>query len=311
VAEPARIAREPGILPALAPLVDAERFQQFTERAGFDPRETSDLVVAGFELGTLYLLSAPERGPQIEQAFRDRLLRGEVIEQPHPALTRIQGVAGTRPQALLHARDRLVAVAVDDLRLVRFVEGYLLGRFRKTPPALAGAALRDHADFAAAAPLRLWIPGSPGAGPLDDLPDARSGVTATLAGAEFVGAKGCACEGGGADPVVRLHLAVAGPWEPADTRGELLETLWRQVVDSPTGHLLALDRPLRPPSVEVVAAGTGARIELHVDYLLRPLVHRLRGVLAGSLEELFSSSDAPPGPPREAPSGGTDGASRE
>lgn len=313
VAEPARIASEPGVLAALAPLVDDADFRRFAERSGFDPRHTPQLVVAGFEVGTLYLLSEGKRGPRIERAFQDRLLRGEVIEQVHPAITRIRGVAGTRPQALLHARDQLVAVAVDDTRLVRLVEGYLLGRFRKTPTALSGAALRHHADFAASAPLRLWIPGAPGEGPLGPLsgrsgedpsdagaietpgpPDSvLAGVTATMAAAEFLGSKACPCEGDAAGPVLRLHLALAGPWEPTEANPAVLESLWLNVARSPTGHLLGLDEPLALPAVEVVGAGQGARVELQVDYALRPLLRRLRGVVAGTLEELFSGPDGP------------------
>src|SRR5690606_1193683 len=166
LAHPERIAAAPGVLEALAPLVSDDGWSRFTERNGFDPRRSPTLLAAGFELGTLYLIEPPEpaHGRSMEERFRERLSHGEVVARPHPALTPVQGVLAGTPQALLRVEDRFVAHADGDPSLIRIVEGFLLGRFTKTPSALRGATLRAHATFADGAPLRAWIPG-----PLDDL----------------------------------------------------------------------------------------------------------------------------------------------
>lgn len=290
-AEPSRIAAQPGVLEALGPLVDEAAFGRFVDHSGFDLRKTHHAVIAGFELGTLYLVD--ETDPAVERSFRERLLAEKVARSPHPALTRIHGVVGTTPEALLRAEDRLVAWSVGDLTLVRLVEGYLTGRFRRTPSALRGAALGPHADFAADAPLRFWAPGPfelLGAfGPPESLPD----VTATLAALEPFQPAVCACRGPDlAGPAVRIYVSFAGPWAPGDVTTTPLERAWRALAESPTGRLLGLDAPLRAPEFSVTELADGARLDLRVEFPLRPLARNLRAVLTGSLEEVLSAPRA-------------------
>lgn len=304
--EPARIARHPGVLPALDPLIGEDDWKAFRGRNGFDLRETEDALIAGFDFGTLFLLATSDRDAAIERRFRQRLLRGHTSARPHPDVIRVQGVVGETPQTLVRARGHLIALAEGDPSLARIVEGYLLQRFRKTPTALAGAALRDHADFAAGFPLRLWVPGpQQSAGemppPFDQLAEALPGVTAFLAGADFFEERPCACRPEApAGPALRLRIAAAGPWDPEGVSPEPLGVLWDSLAASPSGRLLHLDTPLRPPRPMVAPRTEGARLEITVDLALGPLLRGLYELLAGELEQIFSP---PPGDSSTHPEG--------
>lgn len=282
------------MLPALDPLIGADDWKAFRERNGFDLRETKEALVAGFDFGTLFLLATSGQDAAIEQRFRQRLLRGQTSARPHPDVIRVQGVVGETPQTLLRAQGHFIALAEGDPTLARIVEGYLLQRFRKTPTALAGAALREHADFAAGFPLRLWIPGpQQSAGelppPFDHLGETLPAVTAFLAGADFFEEKPCACRPGApAGPALRLHVAVAGPWDPDAVSPEPLGALWDALAESPSGRLLHLDTPLRAPRLAVAPLPEGARLEVIVDLALGPLLGGLHELVAGELEEIFS-----------------------
>lgn len=300
--EPARIARHPGVLPALAPFIGEADWKAFHERNGFDLRETTGALVAGFDLGTLFLLEADGRDDAVERRFRGRLLRGHTSAKPHPDVIRVQGVVGEMPQTLVRARGQLIALAEGDPSLARIVEGFLLRRFRKTPTALAGAALRDHADFAAGAPLRLWIPSpqqnaSELLSPFADLTETLPGTTAFLAGADLFEEKPCACRPGApGGPALRLRIAAAGPWDPNRISPEPLGALWDALAMSPPGRLLHLDAPLRPPQLTITPLPEGARLEVTVDLALTPLLHGLHELLAGELAEIFSHPKASSSP---------------
>jgi hypothetical protein len=291
LASPQRVAEHPGLLDALAPLVDEAAWQRFSDRNGVDPRVTASALIAGFELGTLYMVSDGMAGPTMVQRFRDRLLKGEATAQPHPRLLRVRGVVGESPQALLHAKDRLVALSVGDPTLVRLVEGYLLGRFRETPPVLSGAALGPHAQFEGNAPLRLFVP-DPAAeipwlfeGPLASLRES----SAALLALELFDLPSCKCRPDGpTGPGLRLHWAVAGPWAPSEVSAQPLLEAWEALSLSATGQLLQLHPPLNPPrqSVSPLEDG-GSRLELRVELALKPLVRSLQDVLSAELEEIF------------------------
>ncbi len=313
LADPARIAAVPGALEALAPLVNDAGWSRFTERNGFDPRRSPRLLVAGFELGTLSLIEPPDlpgpaHGRSMEERFRQRLLHGEVVTRPHPALTRVQGVVAGSPQALLRVEDRFVAHADGDPSLIRVVEGFLLGRFTKTPSALRGATLRAHATFGDNAPLRAWFPG-----PLDDpsvFPDSELFHTATagLVALELFDPSSCpprgTCPPQGQPrqhegPALRLQLALAGPWS-SDGDASSLERLWRSLAQSALGRLLRLDAPLSPPRSQVVPTADGTRIELVLELALAPLVRGLHDVVAGELPDLLAARP-PEGPAPVSP----------
>lgn len=293
-AEPARIARQPGVLRELTAWIDEAAWHSFEERNGFDLRTTPHLLGAGFPFGTLVLLPSSDRDDTIERRFRERLLHHDATtSRPHPALSRLHGVTATAPEALLRAHDRLVALATGDLTLVRFVEGYLLRRLVKTPPALEGVTLRPHARFAEGAPLRLWV-----TAPFDEalpLPvELREEASAVILAAEFFElAVDRKVEPEAESPQLglRLRLAVAGPWDPNEISPEPLKRAWSALAESSLGHLLDLEAPLREPEFGVTrpdGANSGARLELTVELPLGPLLQRLQGLLVGSLSDLFA-----------------------
>lgn len=287
LAEPARIARA-DVLEALAPLVDDGAWKRFEDRNGFDVRATSEAAVAKFEYGTLFLWRPGSEDELIERRFRERLLQDDSSKRPHPRLTSVRGLVGQTPQGFLRAQGQLVTLAVEDPTLVRVVEGYLLGRFRKTPSALRGAALRDDADFAEDAPLRFFMP-APADGQTFPPPlHVFSGAQAFLGAASFE-------EGPDATdgPIVRLRLAVSGPWEARETSTEPLEDAWHRVATSATGRLLHLDQPHTQPELRVVEGPGHTRLELQVNLSVRLFLQGLRQFLSAELEEIFPPAEAP------------------
>lgn len=281
LAEPRRIAEAPGFLPLLRPLIDGEGFDAFAAKNGFDLRSAPGVLVAGFDLGTLYVLPAEGRDAVIAERFRERLLGGVKEAHPHPRLTRITGVAGATPESLLRADDQLVAIATGDPQLVRVVEGYLLGRFRKTPSALRGAALAPLGDFAEDAPLRIFFPGPFGE---EDVPGVlRNALLGTATSAALAVSFRETPE---AAPLeLELRLALCGDFgDEAEARSRL-EDAWTSITAGSAARWFGLHRPLRPASI----TASPDRLELSASFDAEKLLTALYGAARAELAELFPS----------------------
>ncbi len=286
LASPRAVTEERAFWNALRELVSERAFQDLSARNGFDLRQSASALVAGFDFGTLYLVSADGHDARITEHFQSRLLQGAKVARPHPRLTRITGVAGTTPEALLRAEQQLVAVAVDDPSLVRLVEGYLLGRFRKTPTALRGAALAELAEFARDAPVRAFFPG-----PFDE-----HHVPGPLRGALLASATAVACAvsirdrdaTGAPDDSLTFHvrLALAGDWSRDETASSRLHAAWQALSVTSPGRWFGLDRPVSPATVRASAS----LLELELDLDGRRLLEATRDAAHTELTELFGES---------------------
>ncbi len=290
LASPRAIAREPGLLPARAPLLPESGFQGFSTRNGFDLRETSSALVAGFDLGTLYMVSADGSDASATTAFEERLLASSTVHHPHPRLTRVVGVAGTSPQALLRAENQLVAVATSDPALARVVEGYLLGRFKKTPVALRGAALTSLATFGDNAPLRAFFPGpfdeQAVPGPLRST--LLAGATAAALAVSFrdVAADAKTESGASSSPPLVLHieLVLAGDWSADDEAAARMQAAWEALSNTGPGRWFGLHRPVTAPEVQRSANFLRLRVDLDGNVVFRAL----RDAANAELHELFA-----------------------
>jgi hypothetical protein len=278
-------------LDALTPLVPEAGFQGFSERNGFDVRKTSSALVAGFDLGTLYLVSADGQDARIADTFQSRLITSPRVAHPHPRLTRVTGVAGTTPESLLRADSQLVAVAVDDPALVRVVEGYLLGRFRKTPPALRGAALTTLATFAENAPLRVFFPG-----PFEeqDVPGPLrttllAGATAAALAVSFRDFAGDGAHAGNRALVLHAHLVLAGEWSEDEEAPARLRAAWDALSSTSAGRWFGLDRPVSVAEVRKSAKCLELDVDLDGHFLLRAL----RDAANAELHEIFTDPPVP------------------
>ncbi|MGC4091966.1 MAG: hypothetical protein QM756_29595 [Polyangiaceae bacterium] len=145
------------ILPLLLP---PERLDAFAKGTGVDLRQVESGLIAGFDLGTLYVVSPPRgSAPQIVEHFRERILNGEHRQFPHPDLERVYGVVGTTPELLVRVDQHLVAVATRDPTPARVVEAFARSRLKTSPTALHGAALSTLSPPPADAFVTFYAPG--------------------------------------------------------------------------------------------------------------------------------------------------------
>lgn len=254
------------------------RLASFARVTGIDLEQTERGLIAGFDLGTLYLADASGWVSPPEQAFLDRLAGSELVRQPHPRITTLSGLAGTRPEALVHVEHELVAVAVGDLALARVVESFAAGRFEHVASAFEGAALSTlPAELLAPLPLAIYVPG-----PLD--PERLGDSTGLVAAAAAL-----AVTLHPAAAQLTLELALAGHWLP-DVDGTRLREAWARLAASALGHALALDTPREPASV----AGSESLLRLRTQLDGQSFARGLEKLLTGNVGDLLDGVPAPP-----------------
>ncbi len=309
LSRPRELARNPAFAKAIARWIDDEHWGAFRTMSGLDLREIEHGLVAGYDYGTLYLAAtAPGEARVAEDHFRRRLLRGETVRRPHPDLFEVTGVVGETPSTFVRVAERFVGVSVGDPTPARITEGYALGRIRKTPSALEGAALAPLALVGSNAPFRVLVPG-----PFDNERAAANGEAGGLLSASTAAALTILP----VDGAVRLRVALAGTWKDDPHAADRMRAAWGRFATSTTGHLLGLDAPRVAPTVEVSPAPDPPRHarstakperppneELHTDRLELTVVLELETLLTGvyaltkaSLDEIF---EVAPDTPRAA-----------
>ncbi len=281
---PARLAQQPALASLRARWLTEQRRRAFAAATGIDVLATERGLVAGFELGTLYMADASGWVARPERLFARRLAGSELLRQPHPQLWRVTGLVGTRPEALVRVADELVAVAVGDLTLARVVELRAQRRLDKVPSAFQGAALSTLPEEALGpSSFALYLPG-----PLD-----AEWVTA---GAGLLGAAHALAISIDVDEArVELQLFIAGRWDTALDGARLAER-WRAFAESSLGRQLALDRPVVP--LDVRASDRLLHAYTHLD--ASALSAGVEALLVGNLDDLLrfeDSSGAPAAPP--------------
>lgn len=283
VGAPQAIAADPSFRESVALLLPAARLDAFAAGAGFDLRTVEVGLVAGFDLGTLYLLRPP-RGTQarIVQRFRERIVSGEQRLTPHPTLERIAGIVNDIPQTLISISDHLVAIAVGDPTLARVVEAFARKRLVKSPTALRGAALSAVAKATDASVATFYAPG-----PFEG--DWAKAARGLLGG---VVALSICAQPAGPDHA-RLQLDLAGDF-PATGADDLLAG-FADLSTSSTGRLLALDQLGRPPEVHE----RPGRLVLDLHVALPPVARGLRAAVMADVWEILELPSPPSG--RAAP----------
>jgi hypothetical protein len=271
VGSPAQLAHEPALASLRARWLTEQRRQSFAAATGIDVFGTQRGLVAGFDLGTMYMADASGWVARPEQRFAQRLAGSELLRQPHPEIWRVTGLVGTRPEALVRIGDALVAVAVGDLTLSRVVELRAQQRLPQVASAFDGAslstlpeeALRPHS-------VALYLPG-----PLDaDWVSAGAGLLgaahALAIDLDVVGAR------------VDLQLFVAGSWDTTRDGTRLAEQ-WQAFAQSSLGQRLALDRPLT--ELEVGASERLLRAYTQLD--ANAFSAGVEQLLVGNLDDLL------------------------
>lgn len=288
LAQPATLARNREFTKALSPVISTERLDAYRDATGVDLRTLGSAVVAGFDLGTLYLAETPEKIEPIEFAFRERLVAEVKTRNPHPRLRSLTGVVGRTPQSLLLYEDHLIAASVGDPTLIKIVEAFVRRKLKRSVPALEGASLSRLADFSLQAPLRFLVPG-----PFEGR--WMLGAEGLLAAAD--------CVGVAATPIaanrVSLSVAIEGPWETTRevAAAERLRVAWEDLAQSSTGKLFGLQAPASPPTIE----NSPTRVSLTTELELAPIVAGLHAAVAADVWEMLGPVDETENPTRGDP----------
>jgi hypothetical protein len=273
VGSPRYFAEQPALREPLARLFTSERLDAFARSTGVDLSRSEHALIAAFELGQLYLVDGSGWVGAPELRFIERSAGSARSERPHSQIWRVSGLVSSRPQTLVRIDDRMLAVAVGDPTPARAVEAYSLGKLQRTPSALHGAALATLPDAVRRpAPLAAYA-----LGPFED-------EWASAAGGLLGGALALAATLEVDGDVFSARLVLSGAWDSAASPRQLEDT-WARLAASELGRLLALDRPLRAPRVNVSAE----LLELELALDARAVLSGLHAAVAGSVDELLAS----------------------
>lgn len=238
VGSPRYFARAPALTATRQQWLTPDRLRAFARATGIDLERTECALVAGYDLGMLYVVDGSAWTQPPEQPFIDHLAGSAAVHR-EGQLLRVSGLAGSTPETLVRVDEHLVAVAVQDPLLARVVELRALGRLGNVVPALRGVGLSAlPPELLETGPLRAYAPG-----PFSDaaLPEGSGLIAASEAIAAAVEIEG---------DVLLLRVALAGAWQESTDRERLLG-VWQAVARSALGSSLGLDRATRELSVEV------------------------------------------------------------
>jgi hypothetical protein len=270
VGEPQKIAESPAFRSSVSLLLPPDHLQTFAKGSGVVLEQVPSGAIAGFDLGTLYLfVPPPSAASAIVARFRERIVGGERVDTPHPLVTRVSGVIGEHPQALVSIEERLVAIAVGDPTLARVVEAFARKKLHQSPPALRGAALSQLAAPAAEAVAAFYAPG-----PFEgDWARAARGLLADAVALSLTLIPT-------GPEQVRAQLELAGDF-PASGADDLAAG-FQDLAQSSTGKLLALDQISEPRVRE-----REGRLILDVDLALAPIARGLRAAVIADVWEIL------------------------
>jgi hypothetical protein len=126
---------------------------------GVDLEELREIWIAGYGLGTLYLLDGRRNDVAIEESFRNRAGSLGEARRPLDDLLLMTGVIDETPLALLRLDGHIVAIAEGDPGLLHFAEARALGKLDDAAAAFTGDFLRPLRDEYSEAPFRAFALG--------------------------------------------------------------------------------------------------------------------------------------------------------
>jgi hypothetical protein len=246
-AKPRAVAQSVDLIPAIATMIPEERFALFAaSHGGIDLRQIEDLCVARYKDATLSIARTPFDPKRVLGAFDDRSSKPPVRTTitPNPPVVRSAGAWKEEPQALtVFGRE---ALAFEEGKpgapptAIRIAEAYALGKLKRAPSALHGAALSRAAEVVGDGPLRAFAPG-PFTG------DTAQGLGGLLRASTAMAIA--------ATPVrdsarLSVRFVLTGAWgEDAPAAAERLAAAIHVLSESRFGKLFGLDRPVEGPRV--------------------------------------------------------------
>jgi hypothetical protein len=271
-AKPRTLLENEAFRDAIEALAPAARRVAFAARTGVRLEDTEEAVIAGYDLATVY--GAALRKPEARRAltiFREHLRGGGELAESAPELSRVTGVAGELPEALVRVGERTVIVSHGDVTMARVIEAFALGKLRRSPSALRGAALSRLPEATRDSLATLYVPG-PFEGEWAAAAVGLLGVTEALS----VSLSPAHARS------LRLHLDARGEF-PSDA-AERLETTFDALAASPTGSVLGLNRPVEAPTVRVFPG----RVELDVVLETGRIAAGLRAAVSAEVWEILN-----------------------
>lgn len=282
--EPSRLLSHPQLAPHLAAILPPERLDAYAASTGVDPRRVPSACVAGFDLGTLYLAQVASPIQKARDAFVERLSTDPIVSVPGENLVQVMGLVGTNPQVFLGLEPDRVAYAVNDPSLTRVVVGFATGKLRRSPRALAGAALSKLPPPSGDVALRFLAPGP-------FLGAWQRGVHGLLANTLAVDIRATPLDSGQLD-VELLLLGDYSDDEVADTEVRVRSSL-TELQSSTLGSLVGLNLLPQQPTIRV----GGGLIAIRAQVPIAPLMQGLSAAVAMEVREImgFRGGKAPAG----------------
>lgn len=286
---PAKLAESQSFRPALDALVTRDRLRAVAETTGFALDTLPHAVIAGFDLGTLYLVELPSAtAAQARARFKARQIHDARERRPDPNVVVLTGINQGIPIGLVTIDDRVVAYGVGDPMLCRVVEGYARGKL-KAKRAFEGAALQGLQSETDGALIAAHVPG-----PFDEQWQGAAG--GLLAITTAVSAKLLPTSAGRAS----LELALHGDFADSNA-SERLRSAYMSVASSSTGSALGLGSAL---DARCVTNLQNDRVALMVPLPIIEIASGARAVTSGDLADILRISA--PRTPAPAPTSSPD-----
>lgn len=285
---PANLAESQSFRPALDALLTADRLRAVAQTTGFALETLRHGLVAGFDLGTLYLAELPEpTAVEARKRFKTRQIHEPDEHRPDPNIVHLAGMNEGVPLGLVTIDERVVAYGVGDPMLCRVVVAYARGKL-KAKRAFEGAALAGLEAETDGAPLAAYVPGPVGeqwqnaAGGLLSITTAMS-LKLTPTSVDHAA----------------LELTLHGDFAGSNAT-ERLRATYMSVASSSTGTTLGLGHSL---DAKTVTNAQSDRVTLMVPLALTEIARGARAVTSGDLADILKLSpvSAPTPAPTSAP----------
>src|SRR4051812_20485121 len=128
---PAKLAESQSFRAALELLLSKERLRAVAQTTGFALETLPRGVIAGFDLGTLYLAEPPSATAHEARAhFTSRQIHEPTQRTPDPNVVVLSGLNEGIPIGLVTIDNRVVAYGVGDPMLCRVVAAYARGKLK-------------------------------------------------------------------------------------------------------------------------------------------------------------------------------------
>jgi len=282
---PRRLLADPSLIaPIAAVLPEADLEAMARARGGVDLRAADELVVAGYDGATLFLVHQVVDPARLEAAFAGRVaeVEGRAVDHggddPRGVMVRVWGGLGKAHEALVVFGREAAGLSVGGDGPLKAAELFAEARLRRARPAWQAPPLDQVAGLLGEAPIRAAV-----AGPF-------RGEWSTGLG----GLLGSATGGGVAlrpeGESVRVKVVLTGAWgDRAPEAVARLRATFDLLVASGLGRLLGLDRPASPPTF----SATPESVALEVRFVVAPLLRGLADATRSQLEAIMRAPKEP------------------